>query len=373
MRRIYKIILLLLSMSFLTACDVGIRQTNQTEYAVRFRMLPPIFGGGLADGVVSPGQTFVVWPWDSVYYLDTKIKNLEWGEFGQGTDKQRSDYVETRALDGNEVSLAVQIQYYVERDPEKILFLIQNVGTTNEEIEELVRSAARADIRTYMNKLRTAEFFINEAKYKGEADVRAAMLERLSKNGIHVQSVNLKEHRFERVLSDGTIDRSYQERINQVQTLEQQTEREGLRKDTVIADKQREFNNAQAEVNRQVAEAEGFKTQATFKGDAYFESKQNEAQGVLATGQAKAKGLQEQINALGGPGGNAILKLELVRSILQANPTFMLLGQGSKGDNSLEVRKTDTNQLIQQMGVLDALQDRARLETPALKKEKSKE
>src|SRR5690606_28448057 len=113
-----------------------------------------------------------VFPWDSIYVLDSRIRNIEWGEQAAGSHADRNDFVETRALDGNEVSLAVRIQYSLSRDPDKLIYIVQNIGTTNEHIEEFVVSAARADIRTHMNKLRTSEFFNNEAKYHGESEVR---------------------------------------------------------------------------------------------------------------------------------------------------------------------------------------------------------
>jgi len=338
-----------------SGCDVGLKQLGPTEYGVRFRKLPPVLGGGIANKVERPGETFVIWPWDEVYVIDTKIRNIEWGERGSGSDKNRADFVETRALDGNEVSLAVRVQYYVSRDPKKLVYIVQNIGTNNQAIEELVTASARADIRTHMNKLRTSEFFINEAKYRGESEVRVAMSERLEKHGIYIQSVNLKEHRFERVVPGGTIDRSYQERINQVQTLEQETEREKLRKATVVADKSREFNNTQANVNRRIEEAEGFKKQAQFRGDGYFESKGNVAKGIIAAGEAYVKGLQEQIRALSGPGGESILKLELAKSLLKSNPKFVLMGTGKGGSGQLDVRRVDTNDLMEQVGVFEAL------------------
>ena len=357
-----RIILTFLLTLFLCGCDLGIKQLGPTEFGVRFRKLPVLFGGGLATGVEQPGETFVVWPWDDIYVLDTRIRNIEWGRKGSGSDKHRADYVETRAFDGNEVSLAVRIQYSLSRDPKKLIYLIQNIGTTNEEIENLVISSARADIRTHMNKLKTSEFFNNEAKYRGESEVKAAMIARLQKHGITIQSVNLKEHRFERVLNDGEVDRSYQERINQVQTLEQETEREKLRRATVVAEKSRAYNNVQAEVNRLIEEAEGYKKQAQFRGNGYYDARSNEAKGITAEGEAFVKGLREKINALTGPGGKAILKLEIAKSLLASNPRFIVTGSksnkvGSAGGNSIDVKKIDTNQLLDQIGVFEALKE----------------
>jgi len=348
------IILLLIP---LVACDAGVKQLGATEYGVRFRKLPPTLGGGLASRVRLPGEMVFVWPWDRIYVLDTRIRNIEWGAQGKGSNKTHSDYVQTRASDGNEVSLAVRIQYSITKDPKVLRNLVQTVGTTNEEIEAIIVAAARADLRTYMNKLKTAEFFDNKAKYRGESEVLTALKQRLGGYGINVHSVNLKEHRFERVLLDGTVDRSYQERINQVQTLMQETERENLRKETVIADKKREKNNTQAMVNRLVAEADGYKEQSKFRGDAYQEARINNAEAVLAAGKAEVEGIREQVKALSGPGGNAILKLELAHQLLKNNPQFIVLQQPNKSDG-IAVNRIDTNELLDQIGILEGLKEK---------------
>lgn len=353
-------LLLILLTVALSACDAGFKQLGPTEYGVRFRKLPPFLGGGVANKVEQPGELIMVWPWDDIYVLDSKIQSVEWGDQSSSDTGSHFTFVETRALDGNEVSLAVRVQYHLSREPEKIIHLIKNVGTSNKAIEQIVVAAARSDIRTQMNKLKTSEFFINQAKYNGEREVLNTLKERLDKHGIYIQSVNLKEHRFERILSDGGIDRSYQERINQVQTLEQETERERLRKDTVIADKTREFNNVQAQVNRQIEEATGYLRQAKIRGAAYLASRGNEAKAIQAEGEAFIKGLDAQIKALSGQGGQAILKLELVKSLLKSNPKFVVMGSGSSSaGQGVEVRRTDTNELLDQIGVFEALKDKS--------------
>ncbi|MCO6430514.1 MAG: SPFH domain-containing protein [Deltaproteobacteria bacterium] len=340
----------------------GCAKMGPTEMGVRFRKLPPAFGGGVSSSIIHHGQSVPYWPWDSFYRFDTRVKEIEWGQRGPN---QHSDYVQTRALDGNEVALAVKVQYSISTDPEKLLKLVDEVATSEQEVEEIITAVARADIRTYMNELRTAEFFDNKRKFEGGERVKQAMQERLEKWGIVIHSVNLGEHRFERLLRDGTIDSSYQEKINEVQTKDEETKRERLRKATVEADKAREFNDMQAEVNRMLAEVEGYKNQAKVRGDAYLETKTNEAKAVLAAGRAEVDGLIEQINALSGPGGEAILKLELAKHLIQANPKFFIMGSG---EGSMEVKKVDANELLRQIGLIEAMKGEDK--KPAVSNEK---
>ena len=354
--RVYLLLLVLLA--------TGCTKMGPTEFGVRFRKLPPSFGGGVGTNLIERGQTVVLWPWDSVYRFDTRVREVEWGF--QGADQQ-ADYVQTRALDGNEVALAVRVLYSISTDPEKIVKMIREVGTSDEDIESIVTAVGRTYVRTYMNELRTSQFFDNKQKFAGGDRAKEEMHKRLEPWGIVVHSVNLGEHRFERVLRDGTIDASYQEKINEVQTLDEKTKREKLRKATVEADKAREFNDVQAEVNRQVAEAHGYNNQAKLKGDGYYEAKSNESKAILAAGKAEVDGLIEQINALAGPGGEAILKLELVKNLVKSNPKFFVMGS-SGGNNSLEVKKVDANDLLKQIGLIEGMKDEkvVNLEDPEL-------
>lgn len=369
MKNKFRIILFPLLILALSGCDLGWRTLGSAEYGVKFRVLPPFLGGGLSETIYRPGQMVLVWPWESMYRFETKIRTLEWGARGSVNNRLGEDYVMTRALDGNEVSLAVKIEYRLDTKPSELLNLIQTVGTSDLEVEQIVIAAARADIRTHMNKLKTSEFFNNESKYKGEAEVRAALQKRLGRYGIEIVSVNLKEHRFERVLPDGKIDRSYQERINEVQKKEQDTKREELRVATVTADKQREYNDSKAKYNRILAEAEGVKKQAVLRADGYYKTKVNEAEGIRAQGTAEAEGLKEQIAALSGQGGVEILKMEIAEELRKSDAKFVAIeSQNSSGE--LRVHRLDSNELLKQLGLIEAMNDQPAAK--AVKPEKSK-
>lgn len=341
----------------LSGCDTGFQTMGPTERGVKFRILPPSLGGGVSSGgsVIEPGETSVVMPWEKVYRFDTSIQKLEWGAAGEGSTPGREDYVQTRALDGNEVALAVKVEYHVSHDPERLVQLLQSVGTSNDDIRKLVIAVARSDIRTYMNDLKTSQFFDNEQKYgRGQTKVFEAMSARLHDYGIIVDQFNLGQHRFERELPDGQIDSSYQQKIDEVQTIDQETENVRRRKDTVIADKKRELALAQAGYNRSIAEADGVIKQATLRGDNYFKSREFEAKAILSAGQAEVEGVVEKINALSGPGGEEILKLEIARQLILSNAKYVLMGNGEAG-SGLDVNKVDTNELLRQIGIVEGL------------------
>jgi hypothetical protein len=341
------------ALMLVVATATGCQQMGPTEYGLRFRRLPTFLGGGVARSTIAPAQMAIVYPWDSIYRFDTSVRDVSWGGNKDGVSGV-GDFVHTRALDGNEVALAVTVRYRLSTDPEALVRLLQEVATSNEEIRDLVVSVGRAEIRTKMNALRTSEFLDEQSRYAAVDSVKAAMVERLGPYGIEVLRVALDGYRFERALRDGTIDSSYQEKLTEIQKLREDTEREKLRIDTIRAKKQQEFNETQAGVNRQVAEAEGFKKQAALRGDAYYESRANEAKAITAQGKAEVEGLIEQINALSGPGSEAILKLELAKSLIKSDPKFVVLDSAGDG-GGLDVKRLDTNDLLAQLGAFEAL------------------
>jgi regulator of protease activity HflC (stomatin/prohibitin superfamily) len=344
---VLKILSVVLVSIFVSGCDAGIRQMGATEYGVVFRNLPRFLGGGLASNVHEPGSLVVVWPWEEMYRIDTSVKELSWG-----FNTKPPSYISSRALDGNEVALAVSLRYQVKTDVNNLPKLVHEVGYSPDAIEYLVKSVATADIRLFMNELHTSEFLKTDSRYRAVDKVRQSLLDKLSKFNIEVVSVNLDDFRFERTLDDGKIDASYQDKLNETQRIREEIEREKARVDTVVAQKQQEFNDVQAKVNRQIAEADGYKKQATSRGDSYLQARTNEAESVLAVGRAEAQGLQEKVQALSGSGGRALLKLDIAKSLMSSNPKFFVLGSDA---NSLDVRRTDTNSLLEQAGIFEAL------------------
>ena len=49
----------------LIGCDTGFRQMGPTEYGLKFRKIPTVLGGGIADKVISPREMVMVLPWET--------------------------------------------------------------------------------------------------------------------------------------------------------------------------------------------------------------------------------------------------------------------------------------------------------------------
>ncbi|MGI6679913.1 MAG: SPFH domain-containing protein [Bdellovibrionota bacterium] len=342
--------------SFL-GCDGFYKEMGSTEYGIKFRMLPSFLGGGISSNVIQKGQTVFLFPWDKLYIFDTKVQSIEWGDDKDKDAKSaEKSYVKTRALDGNEVSLAVRIEYQISGTEKELINLANKIATTNQGVDKIVRNIAKADIRTYMNELNTDQFFDNKAKYDGQDKVWIAMQKRLSQYGIEILSVNLKEHRFERTLLDGTIDKAYQEKINEVQTTDEKTRKEERRIKAILAQKESEYAVSMAQRNKIIQEALGYEAQAKSRGDSYFLAKENEAKKILVNGKLEAEGLDEQVKALSGKGGENVVKLKIGKELSASPSTFITIGDENK--NSVSVEKVDTNELVKMLGVLEGVKEK---------------
>jgi hypothetical protein len=316
-------------------------------------------GGGVggATSVASPLETIVVFPWESVYRFDTAPQYLSWGrgmaDGGIAGQLVQAEDVHTRARDGNEAALKLTVRYRISPSPESLIKLVQEVATSNEDVRQLVISVVRSEIRTYMNKLRTAEFRDDKKRNDTVDAALSATRAKLSPWGIDVEGINLKQYRFVRLLRDGNEDTSYQDRLRDIQEKEQDIEGERTRIETVRAKKHAEYSQAQSIYNARIAEANGYKEQSTYQGDAYYASKSNEAKAIQAEGTAEIEGLRQQIAALAGKGGRAMVRLEVAKQLSKGDPKFVAINPGQGG--AIDLSKTDMNQLIQQLGIAEGL------------------
>ena len=364
------------SIFLLTGCDSGFQKMESSEYGVVFTSLPRFLGGGVREKVLEPGEMEFFFPWDVLYRVDTSVKSISWGARGEESQdsdtlskehrnsetspnttakESPEDYVETRTLDGNEVGLAITVQYHL--NPEKVRDIVQTVGVEEAKIRELVRTVARADIRTRMNTLKTSGFFSPDKRQAAVEQVKTSIAARLEPEGIIIDDVIYNDHRFERRLADGTFDRSYQEQIDRTQELDQRRQQEEKKIKAIVAQKDAELNAAQQNVNREIQEAEGFERQSQLRGDSYYKASVNKAEQILAVGNAEVEGLSKQIEALSGPGGEALLRLTLVQELLKRNPKFVLVNGAQNGQTGIDINRLDTNDLIREIGIAAAAEE----------------
>lgn len=357
MKRIVNIFIAICSLITLSACDNGFQRLEAGEYGVKFVKLPPFMGGGLRNKILEPGEMEFIFPWEDLYRLDTTVQTISWGARGKGSNPTLEDSVQTRTVDGNEVLLGITVQYRL--NPEKVDHIIQYVagekGHIESRIHDLVAAVARSDIRTHLNTLSTRDFFSQNERQRAIDTLRDAMNARLNPEGILIESVVYNDHRFERIKPDG-VDDSYQQKIDQTQATNQETAQEKKRVGVVVEQKKIEYNELLAKVNRIVEEAKGKKEQAVLRGDSYLKAKQLESEKIKNVGEQEIEGLKKRIEALSGPGGEAILKSEIADELSKSKSSFIVVNGGNSG-NGVAVQKTDTNDLIKQLGLIEATKE----------------
>jgi uncharacterized membrane protein YqiK len=319
----------------------GCKRIESRKVGVRFWKLPTYMGGGLSTRMFRAGELAIHYPVISeLYSIDIGLRDLEFSVGNQAALK-------TRALDGNELVLEVTVTFQLTQDRDKLTRLIQEVGKTPEEIESMVRSIARADIRTYMNELRTSEFIDSTSSYGALEKVREKLQKRLGPYGFEFKQLKLDRYRF---------DDEYENLLKKIQQLEEDVKRERERRLVIEREIERDKEKALGVKNALLREAAGYREKRIQDGENYLREKKNQAQAMRSAADAEATALQKQIEAFSGPGGDALVRLELAKKLLENKPRFVVLS-GSKDGGDINVNRLDANKLLEQAQVFEALRE----------------
>ena len=102
---------------------------------------------GVQDDLLQPGTTTFLAPFiREVYTFDTKVQNLEMTAALNKGDRAKRDDLQFKTIDGNDISMDVTVAWTI--DQKKAPLLLQNVGTSTNEVKEtLVRPMARTIVR----------------------------------------------------------------------------------------------------------------------------------------------------------------------------------------------------------------------------------
>ena len=319
----------------------GCKRIESRKVGVRFWKLPTYMGGGLSSRMFRAGELAIHYPVISeLYSIDIGLRDLEFSVGNQAALK-------TRALDGNELVLEVTVTFQLTQDRDKLTRLIQEVGKTPEEIESIVRSIARADIRTYMNELRTSEFIDSTSSYGALEKVREKLQRRLGPYGFEFKQLKLDRYRF---------DDEYENLLKKIQQLEEDVKRERERRLVIEREIERDKEKALGVKNALLREAAGYREKRIQDGENYLREKKNQAQAMRSAADAEATALQRQIEAYSGPGGDALVRLELAKKLLENKPRFVVLSS-SKDGGDINVNRLDANKLLEQAQVFEALRE----------------
>ncbi len=345
--KISLVLILLLVIGYGVSWVLFSKEIKSQQHGVLFNALPRFLGGGVSKKVLVPGVRVIVWPWTHLYQINTGEQSIEWGPESKGTNVNVDDSIYSRALDGNEVSLAVTVKYRIM--PNKVKHIVERVGYEN--VYDLVRETAQADIRTHLNTLQTKGFIDPDLRDNAFLQVRDALNFRLNREGIEVLLVAYNGHRFERKTADGVVDATYQEKIDDAQKTLEAVNKEPQSREALIEDKKRLIEEIEGHMNQVIEEAKGYERAAMARGDNYFKKREYDARRIRTKGLKEIEGISEKIKALSGTGGKEMLRLKIAKELSKSRPDFVLLQNAKSSSGVVDVKKVDTNELIEQVGM----------------------
>ena len=334
---------LLLLMAFSAGC--GMKKLSSTEIGAVYKKLPGKLGG--FKKVVEPGD-FIMWfpVTTEIYIIDTLQMSSRYAGSPQSPKADAEDYaLNTRAFDGNEVDLETTIRYHImgeiiRKDPEAFLSIVK---PDKKFIKDLTKAFSRSKIRMSFGEIRTNEFYNNDKRYGKVAQSQEVLDKSLNPYAIKVDDVILDGHSFQG---------EYQNVINQARTMEQKAQEQKNAIETIKSNKKKEIQEEIGRVNQAIAEADGELEQARLRGDAYYTAKEKEAERIMIEGKNRVAAIQKNIEALQKQGGEDLVRLDVAEALIKSKAVFYIIpGQGA-GSGSLNVAKTDYNQLLEQLGKL---------------------
>lgn len=331
---------LMLTSAMLTGCIMPYK-TGSTEVGVRTVKWSLTSKKGVEEKVYQPGTTHFFVPfltdWNT---FDTRLQNLEMTKDLNRGDRRGQDQLRFKTIDGNDIDLDVVISYRI--NPEAAPMILQDVATNDEELKEsIVRTITRSKPRDIFGELTTEDFYVSTKRNLKAEEVQDKLNEILEPYGVIVERVGTRDYSF---------NAAYQAAIQEKKVADQEVERIKSETRATEAEYRTKVAEAQAEIAKIKAAADGEYERAVISADAYFEQQKLLAEAILAEAKAEATAVKEMNAALAGSGGEAMVKLAIAEA-LQGKRIVMLPMGGGGNDGGLDLRTTDVNALLDLYGI----------------------
>jgi len=330
-----KIIPLAVLSLVLPACMT--KTTGPTEVGVRTVKIGIFKKKGVEDKFYPPGGTYFFLPYVNDWNtFDIKLHNMEMTFSDERGDRKSRDDLLFKTIDGNDISLDVIISYRI--DPQKAPFILQHVAPTDEELNDnIVRTVARSSPRDIFGELRSEEFYVSEKRGEKADRAREELNQILNPYGVIVEKVATKDYRF---------NPEYQKAIEARKMADQMAEKNKSATRAAREEYLAKLEEAQGEINKMVAQADGEFLKAKIEADAHYDQQQSIAQAIEAEGKAEAEGIKKLNEALSGPGGEVMVKLQLAEAMKGKRILLLPISGGG-----LDLRTTDVNRLLEVYGL----------------------
>lgn len=325
----------------LILCLKSVYSTGTTELGVR-TVKWTLFGKkGVENKVYQPGATYFFLPFFNEFNrFDARQQIVEMAATASQGERDGVDEIPFKTRDGNDIRIDIIFTYRI--DPQKIPYIREFVAGSMEELKEKVfRTVARSKPRDYLGEYSTEEFYHAENRNRAAESTKKGLQEILGEYGIIVENVALMDYRF---------SPEYQKVITDKKVAETKTTTVVSARASTEELNKKLLNDALAEVNKIVAEADGKYQEAMLNADAYYQQQTNMAAATIAEGQAEAASIRKMREAMNNEGGIIQVKMAIAESLRGKRILMMPMGNA----NAFNLQTTDVNDILRGAGLFKA-------------------
>lgn len=329
----------LLGLALVILSIKSVHSTGTTEVGVR-TVKWSLFGkSGVEDRVYQPGATYFFLPvfneWET---FDARLQIVEMTATSGKGDRNGLDDIPFKTKDGNDIRIDIIFTYRV--DPLRAPYIRQYVASDMDELKEKVfRTVARSKPRDYLGEYSTEEFYHAENRNKAAEAAKKGLQAILSEYGIILENIALMDYRF---------NADYQKIITNKKIADTKTKTLISERESTIEMNKKLLQDAQAEVNKLIAQVDGEYQEAVLSADAYFQQQTNIAAAVIVEGSAEAASIQKMREAMQNEGGLIQVKMAIADNL--KGKRIIMLPTGSA--NSINLQSLDLNDVLRQLGAL---------------------
>jgi regulator of protease activity HflC (stomatin/prohibitin superfamily) len=318
----------------------SVHSTGTTEVGVRTIKWSLFSKSGVQDKVYPPGATYFFLPvfneWET---FDARLQVVEMTATHKGGIRGGDD-IPFKTKDGNDIRIDVIFTYRV--DPKRTPYIRQFVARDMVELKEKVfRTVARSKPRDYLGEYSTEQFYHAENRNKAAENAKQGLQAILSEYGIIVENVALMDYRF---------NTDYQAIITNKKIADTKTKTLISERDSTLELNKKLLQDAQAEVNQVIAQANGQYQEAVLAADAYYQQQTNLAAATIAEGEAEAASIKKMREAMMNEGGLIQVKMAIADSLRGKRIVMVPIGSA----NSFNLQTLDVNDILKQLGVTRA-------------------
>jgi regulator of protease activity HflC (stomatin/prohibitin superfamily) len=323
----------------LIICLKSVYSTGTTEVGVR-TVKWSLFGKkGVENKVYQPGATYFFLPLFSQFdRFDARQQIVEMTAAAGPGGRTGGDDIPFKTRDGNDIRIDIIFTYRI--DPQQVPHIREFVAGSMLELKEKVfRTVARSKPRDYLGEYSTEEFYHAENRNRAADAAKRGLQDILREYGIIVETVALMDYRF---------SPEYQKVITDKKVAETKTTTLISAKASTEEMNKKLLNDAQAEVNKIIAEADGKYQEAVLNADAYYQQQTNLAAATIAEGQAEAASIRKMREAMNNEGGVTQVKMAIADSLRGKRIMMVPMGNGS----AFNLQTTDLNDFLRGAGLL---------------------